>query len=319
MSVECLPYMSAKQISSILGFFQEIINITKNFTKEINFLNFIKRSIISYFESKFIKPKLNIFLDEILQLMEKIYSDEKFISYFNYTSSTFKSYEFLFKLNKILNTIKDKKIQILQIKNINSIPCILDDEISKLLSENYIINEYILNDNLIYDFAKLILKKKNKNINMIDNSLQITKRIKDCPELNQKEKEIIVKDIIIIYEKYIKNNEIISNDDISNFLSNFFNFSKQILMNKKIEEYSSIIAEMLGQTKSFSELIPYLFIYSSPKEIIFPNLEQKLNYILGNIQLDNNEKNMLSQITNLIPEYCEKFKYNKDYENLGKK
>ena len=90
-------------------------------------------------------------------------------------------------------------------------------------------------------------------------------------------------------------------------------------MNKKIEEYSSIIAEMLGQTKSFSELIPYLFIYSSPKEIIFPNLEQKLNYILGNIQLDNNEKNMLSQIANLIPEYCEKFKYNKDYENLGKK
>ena len=318
MSVECLPYMSAKQISSILGFFQEIINITKNVTKGNNFLNFINHSIISYFESKFIKPKLNIFIEELLQLMEKIYSDEKFISYFNYTSSAFKSYEFVFKLNKILKSIKDKQTQLFQIKNMNSIPCILDDEISKLLSENHIINEYILNENLIYDFAKLILKKNNKNINMIDNSLQITKRIKDCPELNQKEKEIIVKNIIIMYEKYIKNNNI-SNDDISNFLSNFFHFSKQILLYKKLEEYSSIISEMLGQTKSFCELIPYLFIYSSPKEIIFPNLEQKLNYIIRNIQLDNNEKNMLSQIANLIPEYCEKFKYNKDYENLGKK
>ena len=318
MSVECLPYMSAKQISSILGFFQEIINITKNVTKGNNFLNFINHSIISYFESKFIKPKLNIFIEELLQLMEKIYSDEKFISYFNYTSSAFKSYEFVFKLNKILKSIKDKQTQLFQIKNMNSIPCILDDEISKLLSENHIINEYILNENLIYDFAKLILKKNNKNINMIDNSLQITKRIKDCPELNQKEKEIIVKNIIIMYEKYIKNNNI-SNDDISNFLSNFFHFSKQILLYKKLEEYSSIISEMLGQTKSFCELIPYLFIYSSPKEIIFPNLEQKLNYIIRNIQLDNNEKNMLSQIANLIPKYCEKFKYNKDYENLGKK
>ena len=319
MSVECLAYMNSKHISLVLGFFQEMINIIKKINTGKNFLKFIKHSIISYFESKFIKPKLNAFLEEILQLMEKIYSDEKFINYFNYTSSSFKTYEFLFKLNQILNKIKDKKIQLFQLKNLNNIPCILDDEIPKLLSENYIINEYSLNENPIYDFAKLFLKKNNKNINMIDNSLQITKKIKDCHELNQKEKESIIKNIIIIYEKYIKNNNNISIDDITDFLSNFFNFSKQILLNKNIGEYCSLISEMLSQIKSFKELIPYLFIYSSPNEIIFPNLEKKLNYILSNIQLDNDEKNMLSKIAILIPEYCEKFKYNKDFEKFGKK
>ena len=79
------------------------------------------------------------------------------------------------------------------------------------------------------------------------------------------------------------------------------------------------LEEIYSQINSIEELIPYLFIYSSPKEIVFPNLEGKLNDILGKIQLNQKDKNTLSKIALLIPNYCEKYKYNKDLKILGKK
>lgn len=40
------------------------------------------------------------------------------------------------------------------------------------------------------------------------------------------------------------------------------------------------------EVNSYQEIIPYLYIYSAPKEINFPNFEKKLRDILINIQLE---------------------------------
>ncbi len=106
-------------------------------------------------------------------------------------------------------------------------------------------------------------------------------------------------------------------EDFSTFLNNFFILSKQIILNNNISNYISILTEIKSQIYSFQDIIPYLYIYSSPKEIVFPNFEDKLYDILSKIQLPQEDKDILSKIALLIPEYCEKYKYTKEFKLIG--
>lgn len=120
----------------------------------------MKNCIISYFHCKFIKPSVNEFIEELTKLMNIILFDDEFINYFNYTSSAFHTYQFLFKLNIILKIIIDRNLQLCQIQNNNKIPCLLNNEIPKILSKYHILHEFIFTDNSLYDLIKLMLNKK---------------------------------------------------------------------------------------------------------------------------------------------------------------
>ena len=276
----------------------------------------MKNCIISYFDCKFIKPSVNEFIEELTKLMNIILFDDEFINYFNYTSSAFHTYQFLFKLNIILKIIIDRNLQLCQIQNINKIPCLLNNEIPKILSEYHILHEFIFIDNSLYDFIKLMLNKKNRYFYLIKDALYITQNIIDCNDLHEKEKLAIIDNIISIYKEFIQNKKI-NQEDFSTFLNYFFILSKQILLNNNISNYISILTEVKSQINTFQDIIPYLYIYSSPKEIVFPNFEDKLYDILSKIQLPQEDKEILSKIALLIPEYCEKYKYTKEFKLIG--
>ena len=319
-SIIGLPYINEKDISSILEFLQDLIVIfdSLNLNVNNNFLKFLKICVISYFDCRFNKPKLNEFINEINELKNMILFDKEFLKYFNYTSSAFHSYEYLTKLNFIFKIISERNLILLQIKNLNRIPCLFDDEIKNLLKQFYILHEFLIINNPIYDFAKLVLNKnKNKNSVIISDVLYFTDNLIKSNQLIQKEKEIIVKNIIFFYDKYYKNNP--NKEEFSNFLNNFLILSEQILINQNISSYNNIINDIKEQINSYQEIIPFLYIYSSPKEINFPNLDEKLKNILSNIELDPKNKDALSKIASLIPKYCEEYKYIQNFKLIGKK
>ena len=318
ISIVCIPYINRNNIIITLKFLQKLVTLleTKGPKENNSFLKFIKNSIISYFDSPFIKPDIKIFFNEVLKFIEKIIFDDEFVHNFNYTSSAFKTYEFLFKLNSILDILPDRGIQLCQIKNLNNIPCVFDEEIPKLLNKYHILHEYILKENIIYNFSNSMLSKKNKNLGIIDEVLFITKMIDENNELSEDEKISIIKNSKYVYEKYIKDKKFLT-DEFSSFINNFYLLSAQIILNNGLKSYESIFNEIITQINSYEDIIPYIYIYSSPKEIVFPNLEQKLNDILSKIQLTENDKVILSKIAMLIPQYCEKYKYIKEFKNLG--
>ena len=213
-------------------------------------------------------------------------------------------------MNLIFKIISDRNLRLLQIKNINKIPCLFDDEIKHLLNKFYILHEYIVDNNPIYDFAKFVLDKdRNKNY-FTDNLVKYN-------ELNQNKKEIIVKKIISIFDKYCKNN--LNKDEFSIFLNNYLILSENILLNQDISSYNDIINDIEEQINSYQEIVPYLYIYSAPKEINFSNFETKLKDILSNIQLEKKDKDALYNIALLIPKYCEEYKYIQDFKFIGSK
>ena len=134
--------------------------------------------------------------------------------------------------------------------------------------------------------------------------------------MQEKEKSVIIQNIIDIYNKYEKNFKY-ETENISTFLVNFFLLSKQIIMNTDLQNYIITYKDIMNQIEDFNQIIPYVYIYSTPKEIVFPNFEEKLQTILDNIQLTNEEKNSLSKIALLIPKYCENYKYIKDFKQIG--
>ena len=319
-SIMGLPYIKENDINLVLEFLQDLIVIieSRNLNENNDFLKFMKNCVISYFDCRFNKPNLNEFINNLKELTNLILFDDEFLKYFNYSSSAFHTYEFLSKLNLIFQIISDRILILLQIKYLNNIPCLFDDEIKNILNEYYILHEFIMINNPIYDFAKLALdKNKNKNLDIIPDILYFTDNLIKSNELIQNKKEAIVKNIIAIYEKYFKNNLI--KEDFSIFLNNFLVLSKQILLSQDISFYNNTINDINNDINSYQEIIPYLYIYSAPKEINFPNFEIKLKDILINIQLDQKDKDALSEIAVLIPKYCEEYKFTQDFEFLGKK
>ena len=95
--------------------------------------------------------------------------------------------------------------------------------------------------------------------------------------------------------------------------------SEQIILNQDISSYKDIINDIKEQVNSYQEIIPFLYIYSAPNEINFPKFEFKLKDILSNIQLEQKDKDVLSKIALLIPNYCEKYKYIQNFNFIGKK
>ena len=319
ISIMALPSLKEENFKLVLEFMQDLIAIFKiqELEPNNNFLKFMKICIISYFESNYNKPKIKDFINELDKLKNFILSDDDYIKNFNYKTSCFQTHEFLFKLNIILNSINTKELLLLQIQNLNLIPCLFDNEIKNLLKNNHFLHEYLLIDNPIFDFFKKIINKNNKKIEIIKESLQITKNIVDCYELNENDKRIIMKNIFYFYNKYFDNNK--KTDNIYIFFNNFFLISKKIILSSGINLYSSIIEESKENINNFNELVPYLYIYSSSKEINFPNLNEKVSEILSNIQLNEEEKECLNKIACLIPQYCEKYKYFREFKTIGKK
>ena len=319
-SIIGLPYVNENDAYLIIEFLQDLIVLfsSLNLRENSNFLKFMKICVISYFDCKFNKPELKEFINNLNELKNIILFDNEYLTYFYYSSSAFHAYEFLEKLNLIFRIISDKKLRLLQIKNMNKIPCLFDDEIKNLLSKFHILHKFIIISNPIYDFAKLVLSKdKNKNIDIIQDILYFTDNLVKSNKLNQNKKEIIVENIISIYDKYCKNNLII--DEFSIFLNNFLLLSEQIILNQDISSYKDIINDIKEQVNSYQEIIPFLYIYSAPNEINFPKFECKLKDILSNIQLEQKDKDVLSKIALLIPNYCEKYKYIQNFNFIGKK
>ena len=318
-SILAMINISEDNLKICFDFLQDLISIFKNRNLKDNneFLKFMKSCIISYFDCKFIKSNINEFLNELNKLKNIILYNEDYINKFKYTSSAFHTYQFLFKLNKILYLIKNESLKIIQIEYLNKIPCLFNDEIEKYLNKYHILHEFILLDIPLYDFAKLILQKSNDDIYIIKDGLSLTQNVVDCHELQEKEKKSIIQNIISIYNTFIKNKQK-EKKMISSLFKNFFLLSKQIILHSNISSYESILKEVKSEINTFEELIQYLYLYSSPKEINFPNFDEKLRNILSNIQLNEDEKKSLSTIAELIPKYCEKYKYMKEFKKLGK-
>ena len=317
-SIISFPYISEENSKKILEFFKNIIDLyySKNLNNYNEFVKFLKLCMISYFDSPFIKPNLSKFINELIILSRQIFNDEELIKAFKFSSSIFQTYENLYKINFILGLIYDKYLQKLQLLYLSQVPCLLENEIIKILHKYHILHESILIEDPIYDFNKLILNKKNYNIFIIKEVLFITEEIKKCHELQEKEKSVIIQNIIDIYNKYEKNFKD-EPENISSFLVNFFLLSKQIIINTDLQNYIITYKDIMNQIEDFNQIIPYVYIYSTPKEIVFPNFEEKLQTILDNIQLTNEEKNSLSKIALLIPKYCENYKYIKDFKQIG--
>ena len=115
------------------------------------------------------------------------------------------------------------------------------------------------------------------------------------------------------YKKEIKNNS----SDFYLFLINFFLLSKQIILNNGQTNYISVFKKMKSEIKQYTLILSHLYIYSTPKEINFPNLKEKTEQIMEKIQLTKEDKEALTKISLLIPEYCEKYKYLKEFKYLG--
>ena len=313
------PYINEENLSQSIEFIQDLIFIfqTNNISVNNEFLKFMKNCTISYFDSKFNKPKINEFLDELDKLKNLILNNEKYLNNFKYTSSSFHTYQFLSKINLILNSIKDDYLKLLQIQYLNNIPCIFDEEIKDYLDKYHIIHEFEIYDNQIYDFVKLVLIKSNKDIYFIKEAIELTHNLIDSYELHEKEKELLIQNTTLLYNTFIKNKKI-DKENISSLMKNYFLLSKKIIRNGGIELYKSVFEEIKTEVSTIEELVQYLYLYSSPKEINFPDIEEKLHHILDKIQLNEEDKINLSEIASLIPKYCEKYKYIKEFEKLGK-
>ena len=319
LSVLALPFLNIENFGLILEFMQDLIAIVKirEINENNNFFKFIKICLISFFDCNYFKPKIKDFLFELDKLKNLILFDQDFINNFNFKFSCFLNHEFLFKLNVILNHVKTKDLILLQIQNLNSIPCLFNDEIENLLKKNHFLHEFLIFQNPLFDFFKKINSKNNKKIEVLKDVLEITKIVVDCYELNENEKRIIMKNINYFYDKFFDNNN--NNENIFSFFNNFFLISKKIILIKGINFYSSILFETKENIFNFNEIIPYLYIYSSSKEINFPDLNEKVSEILPKIQLNDEEKENLKKIANLIPEFCEIYKYYTDFKTIGKK
>ena len=318
-----LPNLDIKNSEIILDFLKDLIDNyqNKNLDMNNNLLKFIKCSIISYCNTPFIKVELSKFINELNTFIKLIINDEDFLKYFKYTSSAFQTHEMVFKFNIIFKILKDKNLQLCQIKNINKIPCLLNEEIPKLLDEYYILHDSIFIDNKIYDLNKLILIKENNNekVKIINDILFITEKIEECHEIKETEKFIIIENIEIILEKYIisKNNY---PNNISDFLINFFLYSKTIILNTNFENYQNEINEILDKSNSLDEIISALFKLSSPKELISDkNININLNNILSDNELDIDEESKikLANIANLILKYSKEYKLIKKFDKIG--
>ena len=322
LSIFAFPSIKIEKLNLILEFMQNLIADVKiqELNANNNFLKFIKICLISYFDSNYNKPKIEDFFYELDKLKNIILFDNDYIKNFNFKTSCFIIYEFLFKLNVILNYVKTKDLILLQIQNLNSIPCLFNDEIENLLKNNHFLHEFLIIENPLFDFFKQIVNKKNKKINVIKDVLEITNIINNCYELNENYKRIIMENIIYFYEKYLENNNNNNkNENIFIFFNNFFLISKKIILNKGINLYSSVLIEIKENITNFNEIIPYLYIYSSSNEINFPDLNEKISDILSKIQLNEEEKENLNKIAKLIPEFCEIYKYYKEFNTIGKK
>ena len=313
------PYINEENIPQSIEFIQDLIFIfkTKNISVNNELLKFMKNCIISYFDCKFNKPKINEFLDELDKLKNVILNNEKYFKAFKYTSSPFHTYQFLFKVNLILNSIKDDYLKLLQIQYLNKMPCLFDEEIKDYLNKFNIIHEFEIYENSIYDFVKLILNKSNEDIYFIKEAIEITQNVLDSYELHEKEKELLIQNTITLYNNYIKNKQI-DKENISSLTKNYFLLSKKIIINGGIKLYKSIFEDIKSEVNTIEELVQYLYLYSSPNEINFPDIEEKLQHILDKIQLNEENKTNLSEIASLIPKYCERYKYIKEFEKLGK-
>ena len=316
----CLPYIKEDEVKKYLEFIDQLLITigTKNINRNNGFLKFIKNCIISYNDSPFSKPDLKTFINELNILKNIILNDDEFIKYFNYTSSAFITYEMLFKINKILNTIKVRDFQLCQIQNLNKIPCLLDDEIPKKLKENYILYDSSFNKSQL-NYQMYILDKsindKINNINIIKDIIYIMKQIEESHEINLKEKIQVLEIINNIYFKYIKDSKI-NEKELKPFLLNFFILSKQLILNLGLEDYENIILDIF-ENESFEKIIPHLYIISPIKKINL-KVEKDINYILNGLNLEIEDERNLKKVAILIQKYCEEYKSYKYFKDIGK-
>ena len=99
LSILAFPSIKIEKLNLILEFMQNLIADVKiqELNANNNFLKFIKICLISYFDSNYNKPKIEDFFYELDKLKNIILFDDDYIKNFNYKTSCFINYEFLFK------------------------------------------------------------------------------------------------------------------------------------------------------------------------------------------------------------------------------
>ena len=196
--------------------------------------SWIKSIIISACEGSVLVSVEDLF-DILIKFINFICRENEYLNNLNFVKLSMKSFQFVHNLNKMLLKL-DKDFGVIQIKYMNCIPPLLEEEVDILLNKYKIIHHDYNNRTPIYSFVQQILSDTNISPKLLESGLIASNSIIKSCQINYISKEEILSFCKYIYNKY-NNDEnlpdgILSISSISeNLCSKFgYNIYKNIIL-----------------------------------------------------------------------------------------
>ena len=167
-------------------------------------------------------------LDILFKFINIILNEEKFLNNLIFVRLSMKAFQFIDQLNKIMTNLK-KDFGVIQLKNLQYIPPLIENEINDLLNKYPIIHQDYNNRIPIYSFVREILSKKKISSKLLDACLFTSDSIIKSNQISYIAKEEILsfcKNISMSFfnDEYLPNT-ILTISSISENLCSKFGFN----------------------------------------------------------------------------------------------
>ena len=223
-----IPYEYYK-LSKINNYLENLLSNSKlmNLNPSHPLIYWIEAIIISGCEGDCIISIEDLF-DILNKFINTILEEEQFLNNLIFVRISMKAFQFIDNLNKILFKL-NKDFAIIQIKYLQYIPPLLENEINDLLGKYLIIHQDYNNRIPLYSFIKETLSKKNISSHLLESCLITSNFIIESNQISYIAKEKILSFCKIICDKYLYDenlpNSLLSISSISENLCSKFGFN----------------------------------------------------------------------------------------------
>ena len=186
-----IPYEYYK-LSTINNYLENLLSNSKlmNLNPSHPLIYWIEAIIISGCEGECVIAIEDLF-DILIQFINTILGEEKFLNELIFVRLSMKAFQFIDNLNKIFSKL-NKDFAIIQLKYLQYIPPLLENEINDLLDKYLIIHQDYNNRIPLYSFIKEILSKKNISSQLLESCLIISDFIIKSNQISYIAKEEIL-------------------------------------------------------------------------------------------------------------------------------
>ena len=222
-----IPYEYYK-LSAINNYLENLLSNSKlmNLNPSHPLIYWIEAIIISGCEGECIIAIEDLF-DILIQFINTILGEEKFINNLIFVRLSMKAFQFIDNLNKILSRL-NMDFAVIQLKYLQYIPPLLENEINYLLGKYLIIHQDYNNRIPLYSFIKEILSKKNISSQLLESCLMTSDFIIKSNQISYIAKEEILLFCRNICDKYLYDenlpNSLLSISSISENLCSKFGY-----------------------------------------------------------------------------------------------